>query len=171
MAKEAEVKKVDEPTNATTEKRVEAHDAHRAHKPWVLALIIASVLLVLIVLGGAVGMMLRGASRYDDYARRDGYMNDRFDHGGMNRGGIDMGVGMDGAIDSNVTRLTGVVTIVDGNTLTVAGNGKTTKVTVSDATIYRGASKPVAVNDTVGVLGNKTSDGSVAASQIAISRQ
>jgi hypothetical protein len=61
---------------------------------------------------------------------------------------------------ANELRLQGVVTKVDGDTVTVAGGGKTNTVKTSSSTQYSGGSN-VAVNDTVivaGTLNNGTYD-------------
>lgn len=51
------------------------------------------------------------------------------------------------------TRLTGVVTQVNGTTFTIAGNGTTKTITTNDSTVFNTASKKVSVNDSVVVLG------------------
>lgn len=69
------------------------------------------------------------------------------------------------------TRVSGVVTAVDGDTITVAGNGTTTRVTVNEHTSYVGDDKPAKTNDTVMASGARQSDGSLLASVIRLSRQ
>jgi hypothetical protein len=64
------------------------------------------------------------------------------------------------------TQTQGVVTAVSGDSITVAGGGKTLTVKTTSATTYANDSKPV-VNDTVVIIGTK--DGStITATQIAV---
>ena len=169
MAKDVERSPASEPVVTTREKKVERVNSHRMHKPWILAIVASSVLLILLLVGGAIGMFMHGAGRYDERYERGMHMNGGYGYTSVRFGG--MGYNAGNTATTNVTRLNGVVTAIDGNTLTVAGSGKTTKVEVGSATIYNGDATSAAVNDTVGVLGNKNSDGSIAASQITISRQ
>ena len=87
--------------------------------------------------------------------------------GGMmgGRGGFD-----DSNTDTSTTRVSGVVTSVDGTTITVAGNGTTTKVVVNDSTTYIGDDKPAAVNDTIMVVGTKSGD-TFTATRVILQRQ
>ncbi len=84
------------------------------------------------------------------------------------RGWIRGGDGTDDSSDKTVVG--GVVTAVDSSTITVAGEGSTTKVTVNDDTTYRGSSKPAAVNDTIRVVGTKSGD-TVTATTVYLSRR
>lgn len=59
---------------------------------------------------------------------------------------------------NSASRVTGVVTAVSGDSITVAGDGTTTKVVVSSDTTYVGSSQPAAVNDTIVVTGTKSGD-------------
>lgn len=67
-------------------------------------------------------------------------------------------------------RVRGVVTAVNGSTITVAGNGTTTEVVVTDDTIYMGDDKPAAVNDTIMAVGTKQGD-TFTATRVALQRQ
>lgn len=87
--------------------------------------------------------------------------------GAMPMGG---GFGADGE-QTSTTRVSGVVTAVDGDTLTVSGNGTTTKVTVSSNTSYTGSNEPAKVNDSIVAFGAKDSSGTLVASQVRLSRQ
>lgn len=62
----------------------------------------------------------------------------------------------------------GVVTAVNGDTLTVSGSGKQVTVKTSDTTRISGDETDVAVNDTVIVYGTKNDDGSITATRIMI---
>lgn len=71
----------------------------------------------------------------------------------------------------STTRVSGVVTNVSGNTITVAGNGTTAKVEVSDNTTYGGSDEPVAVNDSIVAIGATNSDGVLIASSVQLHRE
>jgi hypothetical protein len=89
---------------------------------------------------------------------------------GMRGGGFGMmGNDASGSTSSN-TRLNGVVTAVEGSTLTVAGSGTTVTVKVTDTTTYTGSSKPAAVNDTIIAFGS-TTDGVFTATSVRLIRQ
>lgn len=134
---------------------------------WVLGTALG--ILVILLLASAIKNALdyshavRTTSADRDY--RGGY-NDRFE-GGMGRGGMMM-TGQ-GATNSS-TRITGVVTTVDGTKLTVAGNGTTKTVETNDSTQYYGAAQPVKVNDSVMVYGTTAND-VFTATRITIQRQ
>lgn len=85
--------------------------------------------------------------------------------GGMMQGGLDQDTDT-----TNASRISGVVTAVSGDTITVAGGGTTTKVTVSSDTNYSGSSEPAKVNDTITAVGTKNSDGSLTATSVRLYR-
>lgn len=87
--------------------------------------------------------------------------------GGMMRGGWESD---DTSTSSSITRLSGVVTAVSGDIITVAGGGTTTRVTVTGTTSFTGSSEPAKVNDTIVVFGTQNSDGSLAATSIRLAR-
>lgn len=87
--------------------------------------------------------------------------------GGMMRGGWDSD---DTSTSTSSTRLSGVVTAVSGDTITVAGGGTTTKVTATSSTNYTGSSEPAKVNDSIVVFGTQNSDGSLTATSIRLVR-
>ncbi len=87
-------------------------------------------------------------------------------HGMMGaRGGMQDETGMD-----STDRIAGVVTAVNGDTITVAGNGKTSKVTVTSTTTYGGAAKPAVVNDSILAFGTTSGD-TFTATSVRLSRQ
>lgn len=90
-----------------------------------------------------------------------------------NGGGFGRGAGFNnaGTDSANSTRVSGVVTAVDGSTVTVAGNGTTTKVTVSSSTTYVGSSQPAQVNDTIMASGARDGSGNLVAATVRLSRQ
>lgn len=72
--------------------------------------------------------------------------------------------GAGGANQADRTR--GVVTAVDGNNFTIAGNGGTTKVVTSSSTTYQNGNQ-VKQNDSVVVFGT-TSNGTLTATRVVI---
>ncbi|MFZ1249479.1 MAG: hypothetical protein WAQ24_04100 [Candidatus Saccharimonadales bacterium] len=125
-----------------------------SHKMW-----LGLVLLTLLVLGLLCAAFVAGRhtdkGRFGDNDRFGSRMNMPRDDFGGRAGG--MRGGMMGANDS-ATRVTGVVTAIHGDTLTVAGNGTTKAVKVTTNTIYVGAAKPAAVNDTIVAIGTASAD-------------
>lgn len=107
---------------------------------------------------GSRGMMAQDS----DYTMQRG--------GGEIRGGMMGRGGYESGNDMNTTRVNGVVTSVDGSIITVAGNGQTTKVVVTDDTTYVGDDKPAAVNDTIMVVGTKQGD-TFTATRVMLQRQ
>lgn len=79
-------------------------------------------------------------------------------------GGGELANPTDGTIS---TRLTGVVTQVNGDTFTIAGNGATKNITTNSSTVYAPESQKPAVNDSVIVIG-KDSNGTFIASSVHI---
>jgi hypothetical protein len=71
-----------------------------------------------------------------------------------------------GFTSNNESRLEGVVTKVDGSTITIAGGGKTNTLTVSSSTQYSGGSS-AAVNDTVVATGT-TNNGTFTATSVLV---
>lgn len=91
----------------------------------------------------------------------------------MQGGGMMRGPGgnfRDTSDSTDGTRVSGVVVAVDGSTITVAGNGTTTKVVVNDSTTFMGDDKPATVNDTIMVIGTK-SDGTITATHVSLQRE
>lgn|GEM_PF-5253986 len=82
-------------------------------------------------------------------------------NGGFGGGGYRRGSAEQAAAD-------GVITAVNGQTLTVSGQGKQVTVTETNSTVVSGDASSVAVNDTVLVYGTTNSDGSVTATRIVI---
>ncbi len=147
-------------------------------------LLLTLVLLGLLTTAFAIGKNA-DTDRFERMGRFDGGMmraNDRDFRGGKNggmmgddsagsRGGMRGGM-MGGDVNSATsTRVMGVVTAVDGDTITVAGNGAATKVVVNDNTNYTGDDKPAKVNDTIMASGARQSDGTLLASTVRLSRQ
>jgi uncharacterized Zn-binding protein involved in type VI secretion len=56
-------------------------------------------------------------------------------------------------LSTGATRVSGVVTAVNGDSFTVAGNGTTKTVTTNGSTVYNTSGNKVAVNDSVTVTG------------------
>ncbi len=141
------------------------------------------VLLVLVFLALLCTAFMFGkqaADRFDRDDRFGGQMMTQRQSGGYSaRGGMmddGFGRGMRGGASSDTnsassTRVMGVVTVVDGDVITVAGNGTTTKVTVNDNTTYTGDDKPAKVNDTIMAVGARDSSDNLVAATVRLSRQ
>ena len=138
---------------------------------WIIGGTLAGLAGIALIVGVVWGVTHRGAmmnARFDDDQYGPRITDNRgFDRGGMGREGMMMGG--QGSTDSS-TRVFGVVTAVDGSTLTVAGNGTTKKVVINDSTQYYGAAQPVKVNDSVTITG-ATSGDTFTAGRIVIQRQ
>lgn len=65
----------------------------------------------------------------------------------------------------------GVIIKIEGDTLTVAGQGKQVVVKQTDSTIVSGDKSDLAVNDTVIVIGETNDDDTVAATRIVVRNQ
>jgi len=74
--------------------------------------------------------------------------------------------GMRGGMTMNTTQ--GVVTAINGDTITVSGRGKQVTVKKTDDTVISGDSESLAVNDTVIVIGDTEDDDSITATRIII---
>ena len=143
---------------------------------WVVGAIV--LFLAIVGMAAACFSVLNHGSNRLIMTSRSGMMQRGFNNGqgqfstgtGMRSGFGGRMMGGTGTIDSS-TRVAGVITAVDGTTLTVAGDGTTTKVVVNDSTTYAGSSKPAAVNDTIVALGTKASDGTFTATSVRLSRQ
>lgn len=68
----------------------------------------------------------------------------------------------------NAADASGVVTAVNGDTITVSGRGEQVTVKKTQDTVIRGDKEEVAVNDTVLVYGETEDDGSITAARILI---
>jgi len=68
--------------------------------------------------------------------------------------------------NTTYTQTQGVVTAVSGDSIVIAGGGKTQKIMTNGSTTYTNDTKP-AVNDTVVVVGTKDGD-TITATQVAV---
>lgn len=123
--------------------------------PWVI-IVAAFLLLVLVGFGSVVH---RVASADGSFVAKRQVI--------MAPGGPGMVRG-DWSLPAGGSELQGVVTAVNGDKLTIAGDGKTSTVTTTSSTQYLGASS-AAVNDTVGVTGT-SANGVLTATQIAVNQ-
>jgi hypothetical protein len=132
--------------------------------PWPLITIgvFGSVVLVAVIIGG---LMFVRAHHEQELTTRPGMMGQLDQNGGQqlfNRGGTRRGGMMQSAAAN------GVVTTITGDTITVAGQGKTVTVKKSSTTTIGGDKTDIAVNDSVIVFGTANSDGSVNATRIDV---
>ena len=172
-------KKDDEPQAATDAEKVKAPKVHKeeaagqtatatavgAHTPpWPLITIGVVVTVVVLAIGGLWWLKFatlhtssnRAAPTYG-YSDRSQSRNDaRGSMPGRGRGGI-----------SRATA-SGVVTAINGDTITIAGSGKQVTVKKTSDTIISGDESTIAVNDTVLVYGSTADDGTVTATRIMI---
>ncbi|MFZ2544784.1 MAG: DUF5666 domain-containing protein [Candidatus Saccharimonadales bacterium] len=65
----------------------------------------------------------------------------------------------------------GVITAIDGNTLTVSGNGKQVTVKKTSSTVVGGNNTTLAINDSVIIIGNAGDDGVITATHIMVHNQ
>jgi hypothetical protein len=113
------------------------------------------LVVVFVLLLGGMAVVTYSYAKHDDNKRftiESGLRN--FDGNRMHRG-MQESRGMRGTYgpDSNQIVVSGVVTAVEGQSFTIAGNGTTNRVTTNSKTKYNSDSK-VSVNDTVTVVGN-----------------
>ncbi len=139
------------------------------HKP----LALAGLLIVFLLLLGGAFMAGRHAWRNDQIFETRHFSSMQFspDSAWSYGDGFRIDVMRGQRSTASNTRVSGVVTAVDGNTITVAGDGTTSKVTVSSNTAYSGSSEPAKVNDTITAVGAKDGSGVLIASSVYLSRQ
>ncbi|MDB5183674.1 MAG: hypothetical protein JWO07_355 [Candidatus Saccharibacteria bacterium] len=140
----------------------------KAMPPWRLITVgvFATVVVVAVMIAGWMFILLHHQARPGMMNRFDGLSQSSTGPGGfMGRGGMRHGGG-GGTIQQSAAR--GVVTAVNGDTITVSGEGKQVTVTKSSSTTISGDKTDVAVNDTVVVYGTTGSDGTVSATQILV---
>lgn len=151
-----------EPTVPVTVEPAQPVDLTQPVNPlwWILGTLLA-VGIVVFALGAAKHAMFM--YRYDSRPdTRSGAMYDR------SEGLRDMRESLrDNASSSSVS---GVVTAINNNTLTVAGRGTTKQIKTTDSTEYYGAAQPVKVNDSVRIMGDASGD-TFTATRVMISRQ
>lgn len=147
----------DTATNASIPAKDHKHDKHTA------LLVCGAALLVLVGLGA--GLLLHRGT--DD--RRIPMFGGMVEKGIMNTGGPRAGMNttVNPTDGSTVTRLIGVVTQVNGDSFTIAGNGTTKTIKTDSNTVYNTTDKKVNVNDSVIVTGTD-SNGTFTATFIRI---
>lgn len=137
------------------------------HNGWLVAGIIAGALFLIMIASGIAFALGRFVSTIGLNHQNGLYRMENQAYPGSR-----MMMGGRGGYTTSGTIKTGVVTSVDGTTLTVAGDGTTIKVVTDSSTTYTGATTPVKVNDTVRIATNGAqADGSFKAITIYIGRQ
>jgi hypothetical protein len=155
-------------TTRQVEKNDQTVEVIKSSPPWRLITIgvFATVVIAAVFIGGA--LFIR-AHRVDDQLGRPGLMNHRMigqrGEGMMNHGGF----WRSGTMQAPVAR--GVVTAVNGDTITVSGLGKQVTVKKSSSTTISGDKSDVAVNDTVTVYGTTNPDNSISATRISVNNE
>lgn len=127
---------------------------------WIFGTLLSVVVLIFIL--GAVKHAMYAYSDNVRFGKRDVHMMDRRDMRESMRDSY--------REKSSTTLVSGVVTVIDGNTLTVAGSGTTKQVKTTDTTEYYGAAQQVKVNDSVRIIGT-TEGEAFTATRVMISRQ
>lgn len=148
--------------------------AVKASPPWPLIVIgiVATVIIVALFIGGWSFIMSHAQTQTSQYGRLRAYSqnqngNSSAGNGSYGGGGFRRN-GFGGGSQGQTAAFRGVITAVNGDTLTVAGQGKSVTVTESDSTTISGDKTDVAVNDTIVVYGTTNSDGSISATQIVV---
>lgn len=123
-----------------------------------ILIIIISTVLILMLISGLIGVSM--LSRYNRYNQFNGNDDSSMMSGwGGSRWHTNMPTVY---IQSNTTnsaiQITGVVSAVNGDTITIIGNGTSTSIKTSNGTTYNTVANKVNVNDTVIVTGVKSGD-------------
>lgn len=180
MAEEKHLEKVNAVKTTEVKKTVPSEKRWWSNRPaWLPVVLLTFVFLALLWTAFSLGRHSQDRFDRDDRVRagmmQNGSNSPRSMRGGMMdddfngpRGRFNNGTGTN---TTSSTRVSGVVTAVDSNTLTVAGNGTTTKVTVNDNTAYTGSDKPAKVNDTIMAFGARDASNNLVASTVRLSRQ
>ena len=138
-----------------------------------LGLMIATYVIIFVV-GGVCGYFLNGALKTSSSVSNNG-MN-QFNQSGSGNSGFSGRFG-GGSADGGFSRggrVSGEVTAVNGNTITVKNSfsGQSETVTVGDSTTYKqtddSSLSKVTVGSTINASGTANSDGSVSASTVTV---
>jgi Domain of unknown function (DUF5666) len=148
-----------------TPKKVHVNKRHK--RGLIIGLIVGGVVVFVMIGMVTYAIANRLYGRHVAPGDRFGTSSTQITHFG--RGGMGMGYGSrietqvgSGTVTTTVyTYLTGVVTAVGNDSITVAGHGKTTIIKTSSSTSYAGDIKP-SVNDTVTIAGTTDNDGIIA---------
>ena len=157
--------KNDDKDSEVAEKTSKAVEAVKSPTPWPLI----TVGVFASVVGLAIVLLVCSAFLNHQASNR-GMANERF---GMNDGDAPgrMYSHRENRSDNwqtSVSIVRGVVTAIDGDTLTVSGGGDQVQVKRTSSTVVGGDEMDVAVNDTVVVASEKADDGSMTAIRIMI---
>lgn len=162
MAEEKTVKEATQPVSAGSP--VEAHEVHNRHgyhgAMKVVILVAVGAALLLSLLAFCFSMVALKSQRYSRFDNDDRFssIRDRAKlRGGMMNDGSGPGLSMS---RNSSTHIGGVVSAVNGDSLTVIGSGTTKTVKTNGDTLYNGAKdgKKPAVNETVSISGTTSGD-------------
>lgn len=170
MAEKAELKDDQSKQEADTKTTLKEIGVAKAQTPWPLIIIgiVGSVVMLALLIGGwwfVASQAMRGlqggsgAMSLSDRGSGSGRMFER-------NAGREFGAQRGGLI--GMAEANGVVTAIDGDTITVAGNGKKVTVKKTDSTIVSGDKNDITVNDSVIISGTTADDGTITASRIVI---
>jgi hypothetical protein len=128
---------------------------------------VGAVLILILVFMAGMG----AAAHHEEMKGKRGIFTVQRGEFGTHMGGSPMGAGIRHELGSSTTsngetRLSGVVTAVNGSSFTVAGSGATNNVTTNSSTQYQSGNQ-VKVNDTLLVTGT-SSNGTLTATHIVI---
>jgi hypothetical protein len=138
---------------------IPAKDHHRDKR---IALVVCGAA-VLVLVGLVAGVWMH----IDREHNRQNPMISMVGERGIMRMGLENGSSINPTDGSTITRLTGVVTQVNGDSFTIAGNGTTKTIKTDSNTSYNTTDKKVSVNDSVIVTGTD-SNGTFTATTVSI---
>lgn len=169
------VKEQDTESKKTVEQDAQTASAPEAKAvtqktPWPLITIgVFATIIVVALIALAASALLHDRRATDQVTSRSGHMGMNNSDFGSRGGSTNRPDGMSGGRGSFMTpTASGVITAINGDTITVAGGGKQVTVKKTSTTVISGDETAIAVNDTVVVMGTKNSDGSVTATRIMI---
>ena len=144
---------------------------------WLWALVVGGSFFALLGLFVVLSSLVRGFFGDGVYSNqrfgergymRNEYASNRF--GSYNDGRSGGMYRMDKYDTSSSSRVSGVVTAVDNETITVAGNGLTKKIKITSSTQFNGDTKPAKINDSIVAFGALDND-TLTATSVILSRQ
>lgn len=160
------INKPTEQAAPTTQPAITHRSTFRQHPiRWALAGLALFLLLLGLLALSALARLLHRAEQQSGISGSPGgygYQRTEDGHSMMRRG--------QAAPSTDSTRVIGVVTQVNADSFTVAGNGTTKTVKTNGSTVYNTAGNKVAVNDSVSVIG-VTSGDSFTATRVMVQNQ
>lgn len=158
------------PDKEIKSEEVTKKDAPKKSSSWIVWTVIAGIL-VLVIIGGGAAWAMRAWMQNHQPAQRPGLqlLNNTPRYSNQRTFYVQQSSSDGLTTTSTTTQYTqtqGVVTAVSGSSITVAGGGKSQAITTNSSTTYVGGTKP-AVNDSVIVTGTK-SGSTITATQVEV---